>query len=436
MLMLQILIARKSEVTMPQKAKASPSASTWSSLNARQQAYLGAIFDADQAVEQAENSRWSRGGRRRPADQWRWMIYCILDGCEQPVMAHLHQKCTIDEGTGSTFAALARRNLIEIREIWEYEYMGERVIFPEAVPLIKITPTGRRLIREARSLSSSRLVTGTLREWHWRALALAYQERDGEGVRDLERGYGNIGWGTWLRLRDYQPAALVKEQRDREGKSRIKITPFGQAYYLRSQLRYASLYPDVSIPPPEEPVHPFDPYIEISTQIAVCRACRRMYRQEETATFQLQKNQTWKVEKSFRSLGAATENLYGEKLIPCFCQTEDIQEWVGSFAACLEQLAAMAWRIWFPDDYHTWYRYLPYLAEHYLEKQPTYDPAEVRRVFLPLLAEANDLHINIADGSIRFIYNERVGRGALYGILKNGTEHFAPAALTAPHREE
>src|SRR5437660_9193375 len=175
---------------MTQKAESSTLASTWSSLNARQQAYLRAIFDADQEVEQSENSRWPRGGRRRPAEQWRWMIYCILDGCEQPVMAHLHRTCVIDEGTGSTFAALARRKLIEIREIWQYEYLGERIVFTETVPLIKITSAGRKLVREARDLASSRLVTGTLREWHWRALALAYQEREGEGVRDLERGYG------------------------------------------------------------------------------------------------------------------------------------------------------------------------------------------------------------------------------------------------------
>ncbi len=60
---------------------------TWQSLNSRQQDYMQAIYQADQEVEAAERSRWSRGGRSREASAWRWMLYVNLDGHDLPVRA-------------------------------------------------------------------------------------------------------------------------------------------------------------------------------------------------------------------------------------------------------------------------------------------------------------------------------------------------------------
>lgn len=47
----------------------------WDELNKRQQAYMQAIYEVDQETEANEKSVWSRGGRPRPAIEWRWMYY-------------------------------------------------------------------------------------------------------------------------------------------------------------------------------------------------------------------------------------------------------------------------------------------------------------------------------------------------------------------------
>ena len=52
---------------------------------------------------------------------------------------------------------------------------------------------------------------GTLKEWHWRALAKAYAARD-EGLEGSYGDYANIGRPTWLRLRDYKRGALIEER--------------------------------------------------------------------------------------------------------------------------------------------------------------------------------------------------------------------------------
>ena len=79
---------------------------SWADLNERQQKYLTAIYQADQEVEAAEHSRWSRGGRPREASEWRWMLYVNLDGHDLPVKRHLVATQQISEGTGSTLEAL------------------------------------------------------------------------------------------------------------------------------------------------------------------------------------------------------------------------------------------------------------------------------------------------------------------------------------------
>jgi hypothetical protein len=111
----------------------------------------------------------------------------------------------IDQGTGATFAALADRGLIEVD--WrDYNVHGQRK------PYIRLTPAGRRLARswtgrKAQNVSPA----GTLREWHWRALAKAYAAGI-EGVEGEYGYYGRIGWNTWLRLRDYKWVALIEER--------------------------------------------------------------------------------------------------------------------------------------------------------------------------------------------------------------------------------
>ena len=49
---------------------------------------------------------------------------------------------------------------------------------------------------------------GTLKEWHWRALAKAYAAGD-EGLEGEYGVYGRIGERTWQRLLEYKWGALV-----------------------------------------------------------------------------------------------------------------------------------------------------------------------------------------------------------------------------------
>ncbi len=47
----------------------------WQGLNARQRAYLAAVFAIDRVNEAYERSARAAGGRRPPADEWRWLDY-------------------------------------------------------------------------------------------------------------------------------------------------------------------------------------------------------------------------------------------------------------------------------------------------------------------------------------------------------------------------
>ncbi len=84
-------------------AKAHP---LWRELNYRQRAYREAVYRADQDAEAWERSAWSRGWERRPADQWRWLVY---HSEFSKIRERLLRQGMVDEGTGSTFAALAGR---------------------------------------------------------------------------------------------------------------------------------------------------------------------------------------------------------------------------------------------------------------------------------------------------------------------------------------
>lgn len=107
-----------------------------------------------------------------------------------------------------------------------------------------------------------KLPKGTLREWHWNALARLY-EAGGELSSELHTWgcYGGIGWKTWLRLRDYYDTGigLAKEHSryvQREGKWEgervycIKLTEKGREFYKANYEKYRTLYLDVEASEP------------------------------------------------------------------------------------------------------------------------------------------------------------------------------------------
>jgi hypothetical protein len=126
-------------------------------LNDRQRAYLLEIYSVDQDEEAYERAAWSHGRRRRPADQWRWLKYARGE-VPTALYRRLSDGHLVDQGTGATFEALRARGLLG-----------------EDIPFVRLTAAGRKLARHLLGQQAPRqLPAGTLREWHWRALARAY----------------------------------------------------------------------------------------------------------------------------------------------------------------------------------------------------------------------------------------------------------------------
>lgn len=229
-----------------------------SDLNERQVIYLKAIYAEDQAAEKHEAWRWNQGQGKRPADEWRWLLYADLAGGLTPLKRQLEREGLVDAGTGSTFSALERRGLINHRERYE-----PHIASLEPLTSVRLTRKGRALARKLLGESApKKLPKGTLREWHWNALARLY-EAGGElsSERHVSGCYGGIAWKTWLRLRDYYDTGigLAKEHSryvQREGKWEgdrvyfIKLTEKGREFYHSNWEKYRQLYPTVEAPKP------------------------------------------------------------------------------------------------------------------------------------------------------------------------------------------
>ncbi len=405
---------------------------TWQSLNSRQQDYMQAIYQADQEVEAAERSRWSRGGRSREASAWRWMLYVNLDGHDLPVKRHLALTKQISEGTGSTLEALERRGLIEVRYDID-TYNGRRILTNEPIPAIQITKAGRALVRKALSVPSGKQVVGTLQEWHWRALAKAYEAEE-HGVRQEGLGYGRIGWNTWLRLRDYQihgvEYPLIKERKG------VSITAWGMGYYERTFARYHELYPDVATPQPREQHDPLEPFVEVLQDHHTCRACGGEYLVTVTRSFQQDRKWSWSVEEQASRISGRVISNYGE-VEQCLCQEEEIQEVFAPFLVLLDPLIAQDWQMSLP--HHYWIDYLDYLVGGVSlgRERRWYDPELVKAKVLPLLDDTDiDDTRNVVKGDMRYCWNEHVGKGSIYPQGLSGGLSMRPVAITRAQRED
>ncbi len=223
------------------------------SLNERQRAYLLAIFETDQEVEAAIRSEPYRPFQPRPkASEWRWLEYAepvpILGRDGSPLWKRIKKLGLVDQGTGSTFSALADRGLVSVQ--WH------RVnVHGQGVPHLRMTTNGRKLARSWTGVKAYKAPpAGTLKEWHWRALAKAYAAGD-EGLEGEYGVYAHIGERTWQRLLEYKQGALVEERGtgkyfDHRQIRRMYITANGRALYREEFARYRELYPDVDAPEP------------------------------------------------------------------------------------------------------------------------------------------------------------------------------------------
>jgi len=222
-------------------------------LNDRQHAYLLAIFDTDQELETQMRDEPYRPFQPRPkASEWRWLEYAepvpILGRGGSPLWKRIKKLGLVDQGTGSTFSALADRGLVSVQ--WH------RInVHGQGVPHLRISTKGRQLARSwTGQMAYKAPPAGTLKEWHWRALAKAYAAGD-DGLEGEYGVYANIGERTWQRLLEYKRGALVEERgtgefRDYRQVRHMHITANGRALYYDQWSRYRKLYPDVEASEP------------------------------------------------------------------------------------------------------------------------------------------------------------------------------------------
>jgi hypothetical protein len=244
-------------------AKKGKDAEIWAALNERQQAVLRAIYEADQANEEGRKADRAQGHwDDTPATVWRWLLHATLSYGDTDLKANIRAAKALDEGIGSTYAALERRGIIEIQAhargtVYEGKMMD---IDRQWYVFVKLTPLGRAVARagDPAYKPEKKLPTGTLRERQWQALEALYQAGP-EGLKQDDYGnYGGFSWEwTILRLRDYKAGSLAKEAGGellatfpvvRRADPRIVITDFGREYYEQNRERYAELYPDLANP--------------------------------------------------------------------------------------------------------------------------------------------------------------------------------------------
>lgn len=418
---------------------------TWQSLSKSQRDYLIAIYQADQEAESAERSRWrSFGGGARPAEQWRWMPYAtFLPGGPTAVKKHLSRTEQISEGSASTLKALEKRGLILVQHLSAKALRSRGIIAewqgilePDPIPVIRITPAGRKLVRQALGLQMiRRQVSGTLKAYHWRALVKAYAAREDNGVALENASYGGIGWSTWLRLREYTPAPLVQEYYEpSHANYYLQITAFGIAFYERAYTRYQALYPEIPAPAPPTLPDPFQPYCEVGQRRETCRACRGDYLVEIERVYQQTRNFSWCVQETAKRVPGVTGK--GEQ---CDCQEGEIAEIDAPMLLLLDRLIAHGWQVCFQELAAR--AHFMFLLDHLVggslgsaqePRERWFDAALVKEKVLPLL-DGTDLEdaCDLAKGTVRYFWNERRGRGSIYlQERSSGSLSMRPIALT------
>lgn len=225
-------------------------------LNARQRTYLLAALEVDQRQETRHKRAFQSGEwaeSRRPSSDWRGMPFGRwTDILGQPPTA-LREACGgADEGSGSTWASLARRGLVRLqdRQAWGH---------PVELPHVTLTPKGRKLARELTGTVVERRAPGVLARSTWKALAAAWNAGEA-GLRDPGGSwYGGVHWNTWLLLLNRRSGPLVESRSQEErhptlGAYRqvyfLRLNEAGCTYYRERWAANSAAYPDVEAPNP------------------------------------------------------------------------------------------------------------------------------------------------------------------------------------------
>lgn len=233
-------------------------------LNERQRTYLLAALEIDQHQEVMHKRAFQRGNfdeSRRPASEWRAMAFGVVYGPGGPLPTMLRTECKqVDEGSGSTWAALERRGYLTVREAEVQYYPGQRL------PHIILTSKGRRAARELKGEKLPAKPKSALARSTWKALAAGWKAGE-HGLWD-ERGgdwFGGISWDTWLMLVrgtkhrgpwfDEISRSMPDEHKQHifalTGQQHgVKINVEGMRKYLQTWEVNHQLHPDIDAPNP------------------------------------------------------------------------------------------------------------------------------------------------------------------------------------------
>jgi hypothetical protein len=138
-------------------ARMSKALSAWAELNDRQQATLKAVFELDQAAEEAHRAAGARGQYdRAPASQWRQIDFALITPAtrrrvsRQVFSTDLQHRLDAagydNQGNGSTMTALTARGLIR---------QGERDSFFGPLRTVTLTTAGRAAARAGTALPAT-----------------------------------------------------------------------------------------------------------------------------------------------------------------------------------------------------------------------------------------------------------------------------------------
>ncbi|MBZ9752160.1 hypothetical protein GO986_12005 [Deinococcus sp. HMF7620] len=237
-------------------------------LNDRQRQYLLAALEVDQHQERWHKLAFGRGDfdeSRRPASDWRALPFGVLHGLGGPIPTMLRTECQgADEGSGSTWSALARRGLLTVQHRPTYRHPDQ------PLPHITLTAAGRKHARELKGEKPAPKPKGALSRATWKALAAGYRAGD-QGLWD-ERGgswYGGVSWDMWLlllRFRGSRPrwfeevSRLLTEEERRSALvlghrlHGVQITEEGRWKYEQAWAVNHQLHPDIEAPNPNASV--------------------------------------------------------------------------------------------------------------------------------------------------------------------------------------
>ncbi|KIQ64261.1 hypothetical protein TR51_19125 [Kitasatospora griseola] len=237
-------------------SRASTAARTWEELNDRQRLYLAAVYREDQAAQAKAQALRAAFGDPGPAREWRKLPFTIkaapaLTGYTA-LQERLREQNALDEGAGSTLAALHRRALIDLSE-------DQVEVFPlggAARVLVSLTRAGRACARAGLDERPATTPKDMLSEWLWRNLVkVASAGPDGlpeDGLWGKSKFYLGTGFrpGRRAASRGYIDSVPV---RDGDGPQshvveyRWRLTPAGRAHIAQHAERYRAMYPDVEL---------------------------------------------------------------------------------------------------------------------------------------------------------------------------------------------